>query len=197
MAIRKLFLREKTGQPNRGGGFVSFPWGQICSWGLWNDICLGNPALLLCLRPLSFPPTPPSDLSRRRRKMGRQKEEGVTGEERRFHVGNEGLEVTVPGWRQAGLLPQCPSLPAEPSHLMTVPTSHQTEQDPPRQMLAVRGQEGTEGALPILWPQHASHRLLASLRGGSGASELPRRPPPGGLPERPAEYLLCCSPQPK
>lgn len=48
--------------------------------------------------------------------MGRQKEEGVTGEEMRFYRGRGGMEVTVPSWRQAGLLFKCPSLPAESFH---------------------------------------------------------------------------------
>lgn len=55
MGIRKLFLREKNGHPNGAGGLSPSPGGkleemherELWSWGLWNDICLGNPALLL------------------------------------------------------------------------------------------------------------------------------------------------------
>lgn len=63
MGIRKLFLREINGHPNGAGGLSPSPGGkleemherELWSWGLWNDICLGNPALLLCLRPSLLP----------------------------------------------------------------------------------------------------------------------------------------------
>lgn len=116
---------------------------------------------------LSFSPTPLSDISRWRRKVGRQKEEGVTGEEMRFYMGSGGMEVTVPSWRQAGLLSKRPSLPAESFHPMTVPTSHQTEQDPPRQMLMARGRRAQKGSCQCLGPNvPATGSWLPCMVGG-------------------------------
>ena len=59
--------------------------------GLRNGIRLGNPAL--CSETLFLPhphPHPQSDISRWRKKMGRQKEKGVTGEEMRLYMGSGG-----------------------------------------------------------------------------------------------------------
>lgn len=68
----------------------------------------------------------------------------------RLFRGNGGWRSQCPaGDRQVSCLNAHPSQ-LNPSTPMTVPASHQTEQDPPRQMVMVRGQEGTEGVLPVL-----------------------------------------------
>lgn len=110
-------------------------------------------------------------ISRWRRKMGRQKEEGITGEEMTLYMGNREGEregVTVPSWRQAGLWSKCPLLPAESLHPHNGAHSPPNRAGPSTQMLMVRGQEGTGGVLPVLRPQCARHRLPASLAVGRG-----------------------------
>ena len=129
--------------------------------------------------------------------MGRQKEEGITGEEMRLYMGSKvvGGSQCPAGDRQVSCLNAHSSQLNPPTQMMG-PTPHETDHDPQADV-SDGGAEGTIVVLPVLWPQCVSHRLPASLIKGAGASWSPRCLPPRGLPEHQAEYLLCCSPQPK
>lgn len=156
---------------------------------------------MLCLRPSPLPSHQAlSD-------FGAQVEEEEDGETKRGRSHRRGDEVIHGEQRVGGS--QCPAgdrqvscLNAHPSQLNPLPPPWRYPL-PTRQSRTLktdvndREQEGTSRVSLVLWPQCVSHRLPASLSSGVGASGSPRHPPPRGLPEHQAEYLLCCSPQPK
>lgn len=66
-------------------------------------------------------------------------------------MGSGGTGVAVPGWRQAGLPPKCPGLPAEPFHPSGSAHSPPGRAAAPRQMLTVGA--GGQGRGLVAWPQ--------------------------------------------
>lgn len=128
-------------------------------------------------------------------RWGDKRQEGVPGEAMTLYTGNRGEGVTVPSWRQTGLWSKCPLLPAESLHPGKGARSRASRAGPSRQASMVRDRRAQTGSYQSSGPPAPGS--LIPRRSGRGASGLPRPPPPRGLPEHQAEYLLCCSPQPK